>query len=844
MAALCVVLFAVLSIGAVAIFDKAEVVSADPLNEENYEFDPGFLRFSSGEGSKTVEVTITDLSLVDPTYAWSSGDTSIVTVSGSNNIVTVNPVANGSGLTEVTLTLSDGSTTIGTASFPVVVEYVWDGTGAAGNPYKISTAEDIDGIRTYIAIADADQNRTIRTYWQLQNNIDLTDFLNAKGGTYGWVPIGSYVLDEDENVMPIYTFNGVLLGNSNQITGLWIDLSDPAANPSTIHDVGLFGCTNDATIDGLGVIADAKGVSGYSDVGLIAAILIGASNITNCYGIGDTSSDSAPFTGVDDTYAVNVGGLVGNAESQSTISNSFFKGNVSAKGDAREKEYARVTVGGIAGWSEGTVTNCYAVGTVTGHGYSNTDTTYWNNDVTPVFAGGILGLLTGQQLSGCYAMVDVTVTSETPSDPSGGVSDGRGVIWETSVGGLIGYAGPTDPSGNNGPFIRNVYSTGTVNIISGSAGGLIGGTFYNTNISHAYTVSEASASSTAVIGGLVGKAFTTSNKIFENVILGTSSTHVLGASRDAGNYTSLDSENSILDEAGMIQWVNYENMNFLSSDWGIYEPYGYPYLKTIPNYVLIVPVTVTNIWYVHDVPYTTLPTYEYQGNLIPGVLPYSGNAGYQYVDEKSDPDTKYPMGEGTYYIVQTDMAGNSLVLKKDYYQAYFSTESYIEITSTRVDPTPPVINVRYSEGLVVGTLELPDGWLWTVASQSEVIPGVGTYTTYEVTHPGSAAFNPVASAYATVNVTEGSLPVVSTVTIPYANTALLSRSLSSLFSTDEAIWTWSDLSLQPPVYFTNGASTVFNAGTYLEISIYPVALKSGYENHNKDRSNTAGNHLL
>lgn len=56
------------------------------------------------------------------------------------------------------------------------------GNGTYLNPYKISTAEDLDNIRNYLGAEYPSQ------YFELINDIDLHDYL--ENTEYGWTPIG------------------------------------------------------------------------------------------------------------------------------------------------------------------------------------------------------------------------------------------------------------------------------------------------------------------------------------------------------------------------------------------------------------------------------------------------------------------------------------------------------------------------------------------------------------------------------------------------------------------------------------------------------------------------------
>ena len=118
-----------------------------------------------------------------------------------------------------------------------------------------------------------------------------------------------------------------------------------------------------------------------------------------------------------------VGGMVG-YNNNGTVSNCYATGTVT--GDSR--------VGGLVGWNDGTVSNCYATGSVTGTG---------DYDV-----GGLVGCNELATVSNCYATGNVTGTG-------------------SYVGGLVGY-------NLNADIFASFWDTQTAG--QGSGVGLIGGT--------------------------------------------------------------------------------------------------------------------------------------------------------------------------------------------------------------------------------------------------------------------------------------------------------------------------------------------------------------------------------
>ncbi len=174
--------------------------------------------------------------------------------------------------------------------------------------------------------------------------------------------------------------------------------------------------------------------------------------------IGSCSNSS--FSSVSNSYAMgtvtgnfNVGGLIG--RSHGSVSNSYATGAVTGTGGE---------VGGLIGNSQGTVSNSYATGAVTGWG---------NGDV-----GGLIGQLDYSSfVSNSYAMGAVTGT--------GG-----------EVGGLIG---------NSEGFVSNSYAMGAVTGTGSgnSAGGLVG--YSEGSVSNSYATGAVTGGTNGNVGGLIGE---------------------------------------------------------------------------------------------------------------------------------------------------------------------------------------------------------------------------------------------------------------------------------------------------------------------------------------------------
>ena len=192
----------------------------------------------------------------------------------------------------------------------------------------------------------------------------------------------------------------------------------------------------------------AGGLVGYNDGG----------KITNCNATGDVRSNSSSRVSSSESYA---GGLVG--RNQGTITNCYAKGSVTSTNESGSYTInAHSCAGGLVGYNDyGTITDCYARGRVT----STNSTGSTSNDYNS-YAGGLVGYRKSGTITNCYATGSVTSSS-------------TGSIGSGYAGGLVGYNYNSSAAGT----ITNCYATGDVSSSSkygsGYAGGLVG---YNSSV--------------------------------------------------------------------------------------------------------------------------------------------------------------------------------------------------------------------------------------------------------------------------------------------------------------------------------------------------------------------------
>ena len=253
---------------------------------------------------------------------------------------------------------------------PYTDEFVsYPGKGTEADPYLVYTASDLQGVYK-------------RGYYKLMNDVDLTEWINAKSPKEGWPAIGKNGISE-------IFFDG----GGHTVSGLWCK-TDAGYN-------GLFSNFPGGYIRNLNVkVADGKSVSGGDYTG----ILIGRfakGTINNVTVEGNVAS------------TCRGGGIVGGAEDL-TINSASFTGKVtSTSKDAK--------LGGIAGETNGgKLTRCSAnadieatgentiAGGLAGVANSDISVSYSKGSVTLTGAGSYAGGLLGQNLSSgtvanCYS---------------------------------------------------------------------------------------------------------------------------------------------------------------------------------------------------------------------------------------------------------------------------------------------------------------------------------------------------------------------------------------------------------------------------------------------------------
>ncbi len=329
------------------------------------------------------------------------------------------------------------------------------GAGTEDDPYRISDWAHLDQVRYYL---DA--------HFVLANNLDETssgydDLAGplAHSGS-GWEPIAT------DSAAP---FAGTLDGQGHTISDMYVNWS------GTDRRGGLIGVLA-GEIKNLGVedilIEGAPGyyvgaIAGHMQDGIVeTSYATGEINVSDTYDVGglvgylEEGEIRDSFARVDIVAdEESVGGLVG-ANYRGTISNCYAAGSVGGESE----------VGGLVGYNEGDVMNSYATGSVAGDEHVGglvglneglVRTSYATGDVSGSSkVGGFVGdNRWGATIEDSYARGSVTRTSGT-SETLGGFAgfNRRSIIGNSYSTGSVHYEGADDPTDKG--FVGDIDTAG------------------------------------------------------------------------------------------------------------------------------------------------------------------------------------------------------------------------------------------------------------------------------------------------------------------------------------------------------------------------------------------------
>lgn len=287
------------------------------------------------------------------------------------------------------------------------------GSGTLSDPFLLEKRADFDKLSSYVLDGETFSD----VYFKIQPDTSITGQSNGKTiemGSTAFTPIGYYGTGS--------TFKGNIDGNGCTIKGLKVDLSIARAG-----FIGALsgGSVKNLTIDSTSTIkssaSDAAGIVGYMTGGIVE----------NCVNYATVSGGKQN------------GGVVANVNNDNAIiRNCKNYGAVSGT----------VLIGGIVGYlQKGTIQICSNSGKATATGNAIT-----LNSLTGAYLGGIVGYANGN-ISNCYNEGEVTT----------------GTSWGSSniVGGIAGYVA----SGNIVAYCYNKGAVSGSNDVGGIVGNLAGG---------------------------------------------------------------------------------------------------------------------------------------------------------------------------------------------------------------------------------------------------------------------------------------------------------------------------------------------------------------------------------
>ncbi|MEX2362230.1 MAG: LamG-like jellyroll fold domain-containing protein, partial [Balneolaceae bacterium] len=282
---------------------------------------------------------------------------------------------------------------LGNANFPILQDnlqspgpgfIITEGDGSSGDPFQVSTIEQLHAIRANLG-----------SNYVLMNDLDLTSASGTEGGKFwnsgnGFEPMGDYGS----------FFTGNFDGGGFAITGLYM-------NRANQNYISLFGViTNSAKIQNLGLI-DVNITGNYYTAGIAGSLYGYNTTVSNCF-----------ITGSITAVGNYTGGLVSTIQ-EGKVENNFSQLTINSSGNY---------VGGIvADNASGRVLKNYATGLVTadsdyngaviGRNNATASDNYWNTQTGGPDNGVGTGLTTEQmRQQSSFTGFDFENTWETLED--------------------------------------------------------------------------------------------------------------------------------------------------------------------------------------------------------------------------------------------------------------------------------------------------------------------------------------------------------------------------------------------------------------------------------------------
>jgi len=360
--------------------------------------------------------------------------------------------------------------------------------------------------------------------WAINNGYPYLIYFGEEANnnleTLGVTTYGIYNCTDLQNIKNVLSSNFILQNNIDcSVTSGW-------NNGTGFEPIEGFS----GTIDGAGYEISNLYINrpGESTIGLFGQMTGNISNV-RLINVNILSGDHL------------IGGLVGYQQG-GIISNSSSSGNVAGG-------VSSYNVGGLVGWSSGTIVNCYSTGRVSAETSS---------------VGGLVGATnSGGVISHSYSTASVTSSGQ-------------------ATGGLAGasYAG----------VVSNSYATGNVVSSNNHVGGLIG--ISNSIVTNCYAKGNVSSSrvSYGYVGGLIGSGSGTINNSYSTgkVIGSTPVGGLVGSGCVASNsYWDTSSSGQVTSFTGVSKTTEQMKQQATYLDWDFANVWainldingGYPYLR-------------------------------------------------------------------------------------------------------------------------------------------------------------------------------------------------------------------------------------------------------------------------
>ena len=382
----------------------------------------------------------------------------------------------------------------------------WGSDYDTNSSFEINSVADLQAFATMVNEGKDFSGKTVT----LKTDLDLSSIEK-------WIPIGSMnILDQsyDYNTSSVKPFSGTFDGGNHTISNVNIYYAVTTENPCYDYG-GLFGYV-DGTVKNV-VVADLSLTASYQYFGGVAGYLASSGEISNCVVTGTISGENYTAGTYVDAWGSYVGGIVGYSEG--TVTNCTSTCTIE-----KTIEY----VGGIVGQCKsGTISGCTSNSTI-----SDTITTYR--------LGGIVGEITNGSITDCvntgnlggYGTVggivgnaeDSTISDCSNSGTITGKENTANTTENRRVGGIVGDTQTTT--------IKSCTNTGTVTAEKlHDVGGVVGYLYYGSTIEDCSNVGDVTGGDST--GGVVGfaSAYSTGGYEISNC---TNSGSVAGASGVGG----------------------------------------------------------------------------------------------------------------------------------------------------------------------------------------------------------------------------------------------------------------------------------------------------------------------